>query len=130
MFRVALILLLCLAAPAVGWDSLHAMHSDAQNMELAVPRITSAQSSDRQLSIIAVADHGDADCDDDGCQDGHCKHGCACGCDMGTCASSSAALLGQPWTLPLIAATDAIAPLIAQPPAATRGTSPLRPPIA
>lgn len=127
----ALILLFCLAVAAAGWASVRTLHIDTQQTDRgALPVGAFAESPERQFSMVAALDHGDADCDGDGCQDGHCKHGCACGCDMGTCVSPSGALLGQPWALPLIATTDAIAPFIAQSPAVTRATSPLRPPIA
>lgn len=127
----ALILLLCLALPVAGWASARAACIDTQQTDRGVlPTEAFAKAPVRQSTIAAVVDHEDADCDDGDCPDGHCKHGCYCGCDMGSCASPNGALFGEPWTLPVIAATDAISPPVAQRWAATRATSLLRPPIA
>ena len=128
---LVLILLLCLALATAGWASVSVPQGAAQHTDRGVPPAGAiAQSVDEQPSMVAVAVNDDADCDNDGCQDGHCKHRCACGCAMGTCATPCGALLGQPWTFASIVATDAMTPLIAQSPGATRATSPLRPPIA
>lgn len=132
---IVLILLLGLATPVVGLTSgLNGPSSAQQTLQSGT--VTNADDRDvgDQSMMLAAADQQDADCDDDGCDndgsnDGHCKHGCVCGCDMGTCASSCVALFGQLSAFPWISATETIAPFIAQQPAATHGTTPLRPPI-
>jgi len=127
----ALILLLCLAIPVAGWATTGAAYIDTQQTDRGVlPTDGLVNAPVRQSTIAAVVDHEDSDCDDGACGDGHCKHRCSCGCDMGSCASPNGALAGEPWTLSVIAATGAISPLVAQRWTATRASSLLRPPIA
>ena len=132
---IVLILLLGLATPVAGFASASNGQSFSQQT-LQSGTVTNVGHRDvGSLSMMSAAtDQQDADCDDDGCDndgtnDGHCKHGCVCGCDMGTCASSCVALFGQLSAFPWIPATETLAPFIAQQPAATRGATPLRPPI-
>jgi hypothetical protein len=127
---VALIVLFCVAALAPGWASAHTRHNDVQSSAMSPAAPVVAQPAVHTPSMMAVTDQDDADCDGDGCTDGHCKHGCSCGCGMATCAGSCSALVGQPWMMSWSGAKQSLAPLVTQHLVATRSTSPLRPPIA
>ena len=122
----ALLALFCLAALAPGWASAHA-RVRASTMTPATSVV--AQTMNHAYRMVAVTDQDDADCDGDGCADGHCKHGCFCGCGMSNCAGSCSALVGQSLMMSWSGAKQTIAPLIAQHVVATRSTCPLRPPI-
>lgn len=130
-YWVALLLLLCLAIPVVGsasaLDGRPPLQQDAQR-EAGVATVH-LDVVGNQPMMVTSAHQQDVDCDDDGCDDGHCKHRCACGCGMNTCAPSCLAFFAQPSAFTWARASVAIAPLVAQQPAATRSTSPLRPPI-
>ena len=127
---IVLILLLGLATPVVDFASvLNGPSSSQQTVQSGTVRNAGHRDVGNQSMMLAVTDQQDVDCDDDGCNDGHCKHGCACGCDMGTCAPSCVAFFGQLSAFPWIPATESIAPFIAQQPAAAHGATPLRPPI-
>ena len=128
-FRIIIILLLCLAIPMAGWASsmdgwLCLPHTDQPGSNTAAAH----HDADNQPDQHAAAAHHDA-AFDDSCDDGQCKHKCACGCGMGSCSSTCLAFLGQQSAFPWHATSDMILSLVEQQPAAARGTPPLRPPI-
>ena len=128
MLRLALILMVFLLLSVAGTAGAHARHGVEQQVHSSSP--SAAASVEIRMTSVAVVDSDDADCDGDGCRDGHCRHHCACGCGMGSCASPSGALVALPWTFRWIDSSEPIALFLAQLPAAARGASPLRPPIA
>lgn len=127
-WRLVLILLLCLLAPVASWAAVRDARPAVQSAAPYRASDTVLHDNGQHAAMVAVADQADADCDDDGCNDGHCKH-CACGCDMGACASPCAAILGQSLAFLWNGTTEAIASAIQRQPAAVRGSTPLRPPI-
>jgi hypothetical protein len=129
-FRIILILLVCMAAAFAGGASAHDGRSSShQPIQAATETTATLHDVGNQSMLTAVADQQDVDCDNDGCDNGPCKHTCMCGCGMGSCASPCMAFPGQHSVSTRIDATNAIAKLIAQQPVAARGTTPLRPPI-
>src|SRR5689334_5305690 len=126
-FWTALLVSLCMAALAPGWASAHARHFGAPPSTMSSTPSVVAHATGHQFSETTVADPDDADCDGDRCAVGHCNHGCSCGCGMGACAGSCSVVFGQSLTITWSGSKQIIPPLVAQVPAATRGTCPLRP---
>lgn len=129
-FGLFLLLLLCLSMPLAGWASALDGQLSAQStaQSESTTGIADRDGSDRSV-MVASADQPNADGDEDGCNDGRCTH-CACGCDMGMCASACLALLAHPWAYFWNGANEAIPAAIVQQAAVVSDNTPLRPPIA
>lgn len=135
MFRLVLTLLLCLTVPAAGWASAlsgptcpqlrhaHGLpHAAAHHSETTPP----------VASVVSKSPHQHEHCGSLSTRSKPCKGDqCACGCGMGSCASSQLLPLTlEPSALLRFAGKDLL-PRNREPAfAATRVTSPLRPPIA
>ena len=138
--RRFVILLLCLTVPMAGWASVvdvefcptrdHAHGAFEQHGAVHSHAYGLAQHSHERTGNHAVANTaGEARKSSDGKGKG-CRHTCACGCDMGACASGLAAffaagqmglgLFGSPIAIPSPASVYW---------SAARGSTPLRPPI-
>ena len=130
MMRLALVLLVFLLLSAAGTASAHGRNVKARDVASTVLSATASTGSKARLSMVAANDQSDDACDDDGCRDGQCGHRCNCGCNMGSCASPSVAVVAQPWTFRWISTSEPAPAFHPRHPAAARGASPLRPPIA
>ena len=138
--RRFVILLLCLTVPMAGWASVvdvefcpardHADAALAQHGHVHSHAHGVAQHSHRPTDNHSVASTGGETIHSADGKGNTCQHTCACGCDMGTCASGLAALSAAGHMgVGLFASRIEIPSPASVHWSAPRGSTPLRPPI-
>lgn len=122
------IILLLLLAPVTSWATVFDATSVGLSTAPSKGTAATVLHHNGQHAMVAMSYQLDVGGDDDGCGDGLCID-CACGCDMGVCASTCVGLLGQPLSVPWTQPAGLIASSRDLPPANMRGNALLRPPI-